>query len=242
MCKDMGNTCEIIHRAAKAEIDRLGEWRLSAVLRIMETAAQEHCLRLGIDRDTLYREKGLVWMLSRVIVQRVRNPIEGETLTIRTICANPGNVTYPRWFQAEDTQGNMVCSASSLWVLVDLASRRIVLPKRAGVSCPDAEIPVMEPLPEKLRTPLGPPAFTSTHVVCDDEIDANGHVNNTVYADWLAGSLPDGNIKEMQLDYNAEVLLGDSVNMLFYVTERGYHVSGIVRDRDITAFNARIIK
>ncbi len=240
MCKDMGNTCEIIHRAAKAEVDRLGEWRLSALLHIMEAAAQEHCVRLGIDRDTLYREKGLVWMLSRILVQRFRSPIEGEDLTTRTICANPGNVTFPRWFQVEDAQGNMVCSASSLWVLVDLTSRRIVLPKRAGVSCPDADFPNLDPLPEKLRIPQGPPAFTSTHAVSDDEIDANGHVNNKVYADWLV--MPEGNIKAIQLDYNAEVLPGESVNMLYYETDRGYHVSGVVRDRDITAFNARIIK
>jgi acyl-CoA thioester hydrolase len=90
-------------------------------------------------------------------------------------------------------------------------------------------------------------AFCVTRIVTAQEIDAYGHVNNTVYLGWLdacawahAGSLGFGietalaeqrglAVASVQLDYLGPARLGDSVNILTWITKNDGRLTGARR-------------
>jgi acyl-ACP thioesterase len=74
------------------------------------------------------------------------------------------------------------------------------------------------------------------------------HVNNVKYVGWALDTideaiLRDKPLKEILVNYDAEVLLGEEVNFYYYKqeTEEGlvYYIQGIVEDK--TKFSVKLV-
>lgn len=168
-------------------VNRYGRMKTSMILFLAQEVAGRHCNLLSVDYDTL-AEKQMFWAVTRHRVQITRLPVRGETIRIETWPMPTTRVAYPRSVVAYDEQGNECFRSISLWVLMDLQKRSMILPGKSGIEVAGT-LRGME-----LDTPGGLVAKAlqnhRSRQVCFTDLDRNGHMNNTKYMDWIDDLLP----------------------------------------------------
>ena len=193
-----------------SECDLHNAWRPGAVLTELQEAATLHSASLGCSREELLRS-GVAWVVARMELRMARYPVSGEALTIRTFHRPVRHRFFPRFFVITDGAGQVIGQASSLWLLMDLETRQSVSADRLPHALPDNS-----DMPEPIPLPGSVPALDSQETVIPWEalytdLDPNGHVNNTRYADWLCNALGMETMASRQLQrliihFNSEVL------------------------------------
>lgn len=164
------------------EVDCNGKLKLSSLLFFVQDTASQHCTKLCTDYDTLAK-KNLFWAVSRHKAEIYRLPSRGETITVETWPLPTTRVAYPRACQAFDAQGKLLFRSNSIWVLMDMTSRKMVLPGKSGVDVPGIlrgdELEMPRSLTPRTRENI------TTRAVTYSCLDRNGHMNNTRYLDWV---------------------------------------------------------
>ena len=122
---------ELIYRqtftVSDLEVDCFGKLTLSSLLFYAQEVAGQHCQLLGTDYDSLAKLR-MFWAVTRHRVQITRLPLRGEAITVETWPMPTTRVAFPRSTVAYDAQGKELFRSVSLWVLMDLNSRALVLP------------------------------------------------------------------------------------------------------------------
>ena len=197
--------------------DRFDRLKHSMILFYAQDAATSHCARLGLDWDTM-AAKGMFWAVTRTKVQVERLPSHGETVTVETWPMPTTRVAYPRAMAMYDEQGELLLRTVSLWVLVDLEKRTMILPGKSGVDVGG----ILRG--NELKAPAGIPPAETDHMarrtVAYTDLDVNGHLNNARYLDWvddLSGSDFHGShrLREMTLVYAQEAREGQELDLLW---------------------------
>ena len=202
-------------------VDRYGRLKPSSILFYAQEVAGQHCLYLDADYDTL-AQKRMFWAVIRHRVQITRLPLSGEDITVETWPMPTTRVAYPRSLVAYDAQGQELFRSISLWVLMDLDSRAMILPGKSGV--------LVEGV---LRgTELAPPSSlvpkelvnAVSRTVCFTDLDRNGHMNNTRYLDWIDDLLPSAfhqghPVKEFTVCYLNEAREGQSLELSWELSD-----------------------
>lgn len=202
-------------RLRACDCDLFGRWMPSAILVTMQETAGTHSALLGLDRETM-NEMGLAWILSRVKVEMKRIPRVNETIRISTYPTPQKHLFYPRIHVFMDEAGNEIGYANSLWVLMDLQTRRITKSEKVSELLPEnRDMPVPVGIPATVRALQ---SETEKAVLFPDytDFDINQHVNNTKYLNWCCNKIGMARLKEcciqsFDVNYNAEVLPGMQV-------------------------------
>ena len=204
-------------------VDRFGRLKPSMLLNYMQVAAGNHfaCLE---DKNEPIAQKQLFWAVTRHRVQINRLPRLGETITVETWPMPTTRVAYPRAVSFYDSQGEEVARAISLWVLMDMENRAMVLPGKSGVLVSGTERGTELAVPKSLMPQELP--NTSTRTVTYSLLDVNGHMNNTRYLDWVNDLLPssfhkDHEACEFTVCYLAEALEGQQIELHYGLSEDG---------------------
>ena len=164
------------------EVDCNGKLKLSSLLFFVQDTAANHCVHLGADYDALAAQN-LFWAVSRHKVEISRLPERGETITVETWPMPTSRVAYPRACQATDAQGNVLFRSHSIWVLMDMTSRKMILPAKSGVEILGT---IRGDEPEMPRSLMPQPRENTTaRQVTYSCLDRNRHMNNTRYLDWV---------------------------------------------------------
>lgn len=168
-------------------VNRYGRLKPSALLYYAQEVAGQHCNALALDYDTLAKKR-LFWAVIRHRIQITRLPMSGETITVETWPMPTTRVAYPRSTVAYDAQGRELFRSISLWVLMDLDSRAMILPGKSGImvqgTLRGTELAVPNSLLPKLL------ANSRKRTVRFTDLDRNGHMNNAKYLDWIDDLLP----------------------------------------------------
>lgn len=206
-----------------ADADCFGRLKPSALLAMMQEAAGWQCHELDLGWDTLARQ-GLFWAVTRHHVQVTRLPQVETAVQIETWPGITSRVAYPRSTIGYDEEGNELFRAMSLWVLMDLNSRSLVLPGKSGVIV-DGTVRGGE-----LAVPgsLAPVSLSSSaqRQVVYSELDRNGHMSNTRYLDWTADLLPsqfhrEHPIRDFTVCYLNEAREGEQVDLHYELSPEG---------------------
>ena len=218
---------ESVHRqsftVSTAQCDRFNRLRPAAILALLQDAASAHCCQLGLSREEL-AVHGLFWAISRQHVVVTRLPRMGEPVTVETWPGKTSRVAFPRSSICYDEQGNELFRAVSLWVLMDLKTRSLVLPEKSGLELPghtrDGELP----MPGSLA-PMHLQAQTQRPVVFT-ELDGNGHMNNAYCANWMMDLLPSSfheshPVKDFTITYLTEAREGDLLDLSYQLSPEG---------------------
>jgi medium-chain acyl-[acyl-carrier-protein] hydrolase len=189
---------------------RLG---LVGLLNILQDIAWIHAEHLGHGYEATM-EAGAAWILSRQALVMSAWPNWGDELRVRTWVRPTKGPLVHRDYQilVGDRQlGECVAS----WLTLDVRTRRPMRPGAAGGSLDfrvDGELAFT---PEKiaLREDL---AETARFSVRNSDLDMNGHVNNTRYAQWILDSAPleshpTRRVERYAVNFLAEVQVGDAV-------------------------------
>ncbi len=226
--------------------DRYGKLVPSKLLYLLQEAAGVHCAMICVDQSVL-NQKGMFWAVTRHKVQVSRLPVEGETIRIETWPMPTTRVAYPRSMVAYDASGNELFRSISIWVLMDINQRNMILPGKSGISVPGT-LRGME-----LSSPLGLPSkVLRSHrerTVCYTDLDCNGHMNNTKYLDWVWDLLPSGfhssrSIRECTVCYLSEAREGQTLDLRWDFLEDGCLYVDAYRkaeEKDERIFSAKIL-
>ena len=204
-------------------VDRYGRLKPGMILFLAQEVAGQHCNVLSVDYDTL-AEKRMFWAVTRHRVQISRLPLRGETIRIETWPMPTTRVAYPRSVVAYDEEGRECFRAISLWVLMDIDKRSMILPGKSGIS-------VLGTLRgNELDSPNGLVAKQlrchQSRTVRFTDLDRNGHMNNTKYLDWISDLLPSSfhenhYPREMTVCYLSESREGQTLDLSWDFLEDG---------------------
>ena len=217
------------------DCDFMGAWRPSAILTAMQEAAGMHSHLLGCGRDALIR-KGIVWVLSRCEVRMQKYPRVGDTVTVETFPTALRRWFFPRHYLFKNDRGELLGCACTLWVLLDVKERKMAPPGEVTGSIPDnGDMKPPISLPGPVEDVDGPEA-ASLRVPVYFDLDVNGHVNNTRYADWACDALgiecmKENELASLRINYAAEVRPGQEMTLRAFRMGENYRVAGYHGDK-----------
>ena len=227
-------------------VDRYGRLKPSMILYYVQEVAGKHFDLIAMDYDQL-AERGMIWAIIRQRVQISRIPTRGETIRVETWPMPNTRVAFPRSVIAYDAEGQEVFRSISLWVLMDVKTRAMVLPAKSGLTVPGTvrgnELAPPSALPSKVM------ANHRTRPVCFTDLDRNGHMNNTRYMDWIDDLLPSAFhknhiVKEFTVCYLCETREGQNLDLHWDFVEEGCLQVDAHREtdgKDERVFSARLL-
>ena len=196
-------------------VDRYGRLKPSMILFYAQEIAGMHCTELALDYETLAKRR-LFWAVTRHRVQITRLPKSGETIRVETWAMPTTRVAYPRSVVAYDKKGQELFRSITLWVLMNLDTRNMILPGKSGIQVTGTlrGLELASPaglIPRDMRQ-------YRERRVCFTDLDRNGHMNNTRYLDWLDDLLPSAfhaahSLKEFTVCYLAECREGETLQL-----------------------------
>ncbi len=212
------------------DTDPYGIARPSAVLRILQDAANEQMRACGMAADCLLRDTGRAFLLSSVRLQ-LHAPLHAyEQVTSEAwACPSRGFRFLRNGRLLRD--GAVVAELSAVWAFVNAADRTL-LPVSAFDSPFETDAPLSLPAP--LR-PSAPHDLTylpvGQYTVSYRDVDLHRHMNNTYYPDLLCGFVPDFLGKRplsLSIFFQKEAPLGECLTV-FAAERDGVHYVKTVR-------------
>lgn len=197
--------CDILERINLSEI----------LLATSDAAVLDYHLR-GLSFDTL-KENGFAILVSRTSFKIQKMPKLNDVITVKTWEEAPSGLQLSRRYEILDQQDNVMIHGSSLWIVVDPESRRIIKPNQFTLT----ELPTTKT--EFPGIPCGKIVIPETMLHLEDRIirytdlDANGHVNNSRYGAFVMDSLPadfrQKDITDFRINYSQEAILGETLQL-----------------------------
>jgi len=156
---------------------------------LLQEAAGQDAENFGVSMSRLVAD-GLAWVLQRLKIEVAAYPPLGSTLTVATWARHFSRVVAEREFEVRDGAGQPLAAATSRWVVVDMAARRVVrLPDFIRV-LPVHRARALEMDGHELPLPEAP-ALERRFEVRRSDLDVARHVNNTRYVEWALETVPD---------------------------------------------------
>lgn len=218
---------EPIYRAqfyvSVSDCDCFGRLKPSAILAMIQQAATSQCMMLDMGWEDMAK-KNLFWAVIRQKVLVTRLPRHEEHITLETWPGTASRVAYPRSTIAYDSQGRELFRSISLWVLMDLKTRTMILPGDSGLSLPEYVRGNELSLPKSLR--LRNLNGHANRTVMYSELDLNCHMNNARYLDWVTDLLPsffhkEHPIREFTINYSSEAKESEEIDLRYELTPEG---------------------
>lgn len=219
--------------------DRLKNSRLLA---IMQEIAGEHSALLGADRSAL-EDRKLFWAVIRHRVQITRLPKSGESIRVCTWPMPTTRTAYPRATVAYDADGNELFRGISLWILMDMTTRAMVLPGKSGVEVAGSLQGNELTLPGSLLPQKLPNREDRT--VRFTDLDLNGHMNNCRYMEWVDDLLPaefhrTHSPKQLLVCYLSEAREAEKMEVCWEVSEQSVLRVDAQRSGEVSAGHSRV--
>lgn len=173
--------------------------KFPALIDYMQHAAYIHADELGVGHHQIFH-KNLTWLLLRYAVEVIRYPVLDEKLKVFTWVAESDSRKFTlRDFEIFDEKDNIICKATTSWLLYNYRKRQIVnfvdywsnydaKEKRAIYY----DFPKLK-LPQKIET-------KKIFKVRLHDLDINRHVNHRMYIEWVIEGIPQKIFKKYELE------------------------------------------
>lgn len=161
--------------------------RPRALINCLQEAAAIHSRQAGhATADLLKKQKA--WVLYRLALRIDNPPLYGNRLEI--ITWHKGSRAFRSYRDFEIRQaGRKIVSASSLWLYIDLARKKILkVPKDVAGSYTVEDESALDMDMDKWKPAApgkNPPDLSMSVAVRSSDYDPVGHVNNAVYLDYI---------------------------------------------------------
>jgi len=182
--------------------------------------------------------KGVAWVLIKMQFKITGAVTDSQTVNVKTWHVISDKIRSRRDFIFYDERGNEIASAVSWWIVIDLETRKImrtppkVLENNGKDTSMLAEIEVKEP-DFKTLTPIKTVCMVSRL----EDIDVNGHVNNTHFTAWALEGVPQAVreaklLSEIVIDFKAEVLADQKIKVETYEVSESSFWHVLTRESD----------
>ena len=189
------------------DVDQFLELKLPSFFRMMQDISTEHAEMLHIGKaDTL--DKNLYWVITRIELDIIRMPQYLETVTLKTYPGDDMRFIFPRYFQCEDKDGNVLIKASTLWMVLNHETHHVMLNPFNGFKAPSEHLEGELHLPNKAEGEAN--NLIEVRKIRYSDIDLNGHLNNTKYIDYIVDThdsefYKKNRIKHFLINYEKEL-------------------------------------
>lgn len=182
------------------ELNVRGEIPAATMLKYFQEAAGLDSESMGFGWQELQKEN-LAWVLMHMQLKPLAAHIERQPVKIKTWHAFSDKLFSRREFEVLDRQDKPLMQGSSWWVLMDTQKRRIARsPQRLLDLNPQTPHFLLEAANFKTPLPQTEPVSHFRVRARLEDLDINGHVNNTHYAAWAVESVPESVRSVKQLD------------------------------------------
>lgn len=208
------------YRLRTADFDRYDRMLPASIMDIFQDMAGEHAGYIGVGHKDIISQN-LFWILLRVKYEVIEYPKMYSLVTAKTWPHEAKKLDFIRDFQLVDENDNLLIKGTSLWALVDISTRKMVMSKNVQFNIDEYwqestfEEKFLKAGDFEVTEDMVPYEVVSAYT----DIDVNGHVNNTKYTNFVlnALNLPETEqISFLQIDYKKEVLEGEK--LLIYQT------------------------
>ena len=207
-----------------------GRATLPTICNLFQEAASLHAASLGFGKsDFAAAGENISWVLTRMVVKMNRYPVWEDELTVETFPRGGRKIVAWRDFEVKDAKGETLGVASSEWMIIDLATRKIhAIPEKVFAANDPKNTPVLglEPF-AKFRFPDTGKLFdcsdcsdcsierskAMTFTAQKSQIDLNGHVNNVHYISWMLEPCESRCPAKMEVVFRSETFAGDEVRV-----------------------------
>ncbi len=210
-----------------------------------QEAASNNARLLGFPGERLW-EQGMAWVLTRLAMEVHRYPLAGETITIRTWPSVHERNVAQRCYEAFDAQGAPLAHATSAWMVIDFASRRMVpIPDFVTEGYPSNQ-PPCHGFATRAVPRLRDIAHSAPLLTRRSDLDMNGHVNNARYADWVLEAVPEATLSTREpalfdITFRAECGAGATLSSSCSDTEAGESLHAVSLDDGTELCRARVV-
>lgn len=197
------------------DVDKFLNLKVSSFFKYFQQVSTKHSeiIKVGT-ADTI--DKGMCWVIIRMEVKIYDYPKMNEEVVVTT---HPGEVKmflFPRYYEMYDKKGKLLASSSSIWVVLDSKTRRVLNKPFGDRKFPSETSKDDIELPEKIK--IGELQKVEDRVVRYSDIDLNGHLNNTKYIDYILDTKETGYfdkniIKRIAVNYDKELREGETVSL-----------------------------
>ncbi len=207
-------TLEKKYPISMSELDMNYSVKPAALLNLLQDTASRNIANTPFGNVELNNE-GLGWFLVRYRLEFDKYPTGLNEIVIQTENRGTLRQTAYRDFEVFDVAGSRLLRATTSWLMVDLENKSLI---NIGQKFPDIksfEKREDDLQLQKLKTLFQWDKEILFHVRYED-LDMNGHVNNTVYISWAMEALDfefrkSHEIKTMDIYYKHEVRYGEDV-------------------------------
>lgn len=199
--------------------DMTGHAYPHGILEMLQDSAWRHAEALGLGYSHLDRES-LLWVLSRLDVHITRMPQWGETVRLETWPTGTHRLFALREFCLYDDDERELLRANSAWLVIDGENRK---PRKPGPVVERRRIPTnpgnYDAAPPKVEPPTAANAAGYELTARYSDLDAQRHVNNARYVEWMLNGLPDDWMdthtpRELSVNFLRECGLADAVRIV----------------------------
>jgi acyl-ACP thioesterase len=205
----------LLCRVRSYEVDPRGRLQVPILCRLLQEAATEHAADLGVAVEALI-STGVAWVLTRLDLTMDSWPSVGDEVVVDTWPAAANRLTTERRFEIFDHHGSRIGSATTLWLVLDLARRRPVrIPATVAEPLSKLGLGDRPVRPDELASP-GRVDRELTFAIRRCDLDSAGHVNNTSFVEWAIEAVPDdiwnrSNLERLEVAFLAECHRGQTV-------------------------------
>lgn len=223
------------------DFDKFNRIKPSAVLELFQDAAGQHAESVGVGFAALLK-RSYLWVLTQIKFRIIREPESYQEVIVRTWPLAPNRLGYRREYAIENKNGERLIVGSSKWVIMHSEKRSLitgtnVYPFDDGF-CTEM---MFEERIGKIRN-FETDAAPRTVIAGFSELDANNHVNNTKYANYVMDAIDpsaDDAVDTFQIDYRKEVMEGEKLDV-FHTREGGTALAKGINEAGDTVFACRI--
>ena len=197
-----------------ADFDRYERVTPRTILELFQDIAGNHAENMGIGFNALL-SKDLLWVIARTKFVVEKQIPRYTTVKVKTWPLAPQRLIFRRESLIFDQSGDIAVRGSTDWMIINRVTRTLV--PGAYLFPQDEKYSEELAIDERLRKIKDIEGETSFFEVTPHytDIDLNGHVNNTRYADFAINAINPENkpIKSFQADYHKEVMSGEKLKL-----------------------------
>lgn len=231
------------NRIGTYSCDRNRMAKLSGILQLTQEAGRMQMLSEKPSYDDLQAE-GKALMLSRLDLIIHETIYFDQPLRVYSWPCESVRATWPRGY-AIDRDGKRIVEAATQWALVDMESRKVL--KADEVDFSNYYMGEYKELyKSKFRMPRDITLKEAgKYTVSYSDLDYNGHMNNTYYADLLCDHIPElaegtHRVRSFRVHYSKEASLGETLTVMRYRDEEGKYIFKTVKPDGQTNIEAEI--
>lgn len=204
------------------------------LLRYFQEAAALDAASFAFGWEQL-QEKNLAWVLTHMQLEMLGDPSPKQSVTVKTWHAFSDKLLSRREFEFTGQDGRPLARGASWWALIDVAKRRLTKSP--------AELLALNPVQpqfitqeENFKRPLPQQAKKigeATIYVRREDLDLNGHVNNTHYAAWALEAVPEGkHLHKLLINFKNECRAQDVIISSAYAEGAAVLHHTLIRNSD----------